>query len=276
MTAAPLLVSVAPNGARRMKRDHPAIPLDARALAEEAARCADAGARLFHLHVRTPDGAHSLAPELYREAIAAIRATVGDRMIVQATTESCGVYGLDEQIAIVKALRPEAASFALREFLPGAGGEQRFADLFGWVEDAGILAQHILYSPAEVRQLAELSDRGLLAGGPAAVLFVLGAYAGPPAVPTDLPAFVAAWGERGPWSVCAFGPAEIRVAAAAVALGGHVRVGFENNLRRLDGTLLADNAEQVANVAELARMTGRDLITVEQARRLGRVPALAA
>ena len=276
MTTAPLLVSVAPNGARRSRRDHPAIPLDADALALEAARCADAGARLFHLHVRTPDGAHSLAPELYREAIAAIRAAVGDRLIVQATTESCGMYDLAEQIAVVEALRPEAASLALREFLPDPAGERRFAEFIGWVEQAGILAQYILYSPAEALQLADLVDRGLVPGAPA-VLFVLGRYAdATAAAPTDLLAFVAAWGARGPWSVCAFGPAELRVAAAAIALGGHVRVGFENNLLRVDGTPLSGNAEQVANVAELARSTGRDLMTVDEARQLGRAPALAA
>ena len=65
----PFVVMCAPNGARRTKDDHPALPLTPAEIAAEAERCADAGAALLHLHVRDTAGRHSLSPELYREAI---------------------------------------------------------------------------------------------------------------------------------------------------------------------------------------------------------------
>ena len=196
---------------------------------------------------------------------------VSDRLIIQATTEACGVYSLDQQMAAIKELRPEAASFALRELLPDPAGEQLYADFFGWVAEAGILAQHILYSPDEAKRLGDLIDRRILPHGAASVLFVLGRHAdGIASDPLGLFSYIEAWGERGPWSVCAFGPSEIRVAAAAAALGGHVRVGFENNLQRADGSLLESNAEQVERVASLARSIGRPLIEIGAARMFGR------
>jgi uncharacterized protein (DUF849 family) len=150
VTVAPLRISVAPNGARRSKADHPALPVSSTEIADEAERCADAGAFLLHLHVRDADGAHSLSPDDYRRAIDANQRRVGNRLLLQITTESCGIYNIDSQMA-----------------------------------------------------------------------------------------------------------------AAAIALGGHVRVGFENNIRRPDGSYLASTAEQVTAVAALARLLHRPIASGE-------------
>lgn len=256
MSDAPLLISVAPNGARRGKRDHPALPMTPDEIAADALACAEAGAGLLHLHVRDEDGAHSLAPDRYRRTIDAIRARCGDRLLIQITTEACGIFPLETQIAAVRETRPEAASFALREFLPEGDDESRAADFFAWVREAGILPQFILYAPDEADRLTALIARGILPFPAPHALFVLGRHTdGPASDPLELGEFVRRW--DWPWSVCAFGPAEIRVAAAAIALGGHARIGFENNLQGPDGALLRSNAEQVERLARIAARLGR-------------------
>ena len=269
MTNNPVLISVAPNGARKTKLDHPGLPMSFLELAQEARRCVDSGARLYHLHVRDSEGKHSLSADLYREATAAIKAEVADSIIVQITTEACGVYDIATQMHTVRQVHPQAASFALREFVPSQDHEQSAASFFEWTYDNGILAQYILYSPAEALSLRALVKRGVIPQARPSVLFVLGRYAdGISSDPRGLLEFLPAWDDSGPWSVCAFGASEISAAAAAIALGGHVRVGFENNLQRIDGALLDTNSEQVGRVARLAATMGRPTIGVGAAQAL--------
>jgi 3-keto-5-aminohexanoate cleavage enzyme len=117
----PLVLMVAPNGARSGKADHPNLPMTPDEIAREAARCCEAGATGLHLHVRAQDGQHSLEPALYRDAIAATRRAVGERMVVQTTTEAVGRYSPEEQMKAVRELRPEAVSLGLRELIPQDG-----------------------------------------------------------------------------------------------------------------------------------------------------------
>jgi 3-keto-5-aminohexanoate cleavage enzyme len=263
-------IAVAPNGARRGHADHPGLPVTPAELAREAEACWAAGASLIHLHVRDEAGGHSLAPDHYLPAIEAVKAAVGDRLIVQITTEACGVFDVATQMACVRAVKPEAASFGLREYFGPGHDRAALADFFAWVAEAGVLPQFILYDPAEVATLLELVEAGVLPFSNAHALFVLGRYAdGVASDPAMIEPFLAQWPEEAPWSVCAFGRSEARVAAAALARGGHVRVGFENNLEAPDGETLPSNAAQVARVAAIARLLGRALLTAEEARRLG-------
>jgi 3-keto-5-aminohexanoate cleavage enzyme len=264
---APAMIAVAPNGARRTKDDHPALPILPHELAAEARLCRDAGASLIHLHVRDNAGRHSLSPDRYRAAIDAIRDAVGDTLIVQITTESCGIYDRATQMETVRQVRPEAVSLALREIVAVPADEAEAGEFLHWVADANILPQYILYAPDEATRLRALMARRVVPQDRPAVLLVLGRHAdGISSDPAGLWAFLNAWQDAGPWSVCAFGPSEIRVAAMALALGGDVRVGFENNLWRPDGALLSTNAEQVGAVAALTRTLGRDPMTAGAAR----------
>ena len=114
----PFAIAVAPNGARRTKADHPRLPITASEIARDAAEALEAGAAMIHLHVRDTNGAHTLDADLYREAVAAVKETVGDRLVIQITTEAVGRYTPQEQIAVIDALTPESVSIALREILP--------------------------------------------------------------------------------------------------------------------------------------------------------------
>jgi 3-keto-5-aminohexanoate cleavage enzyme len=271
----PYVIAVAPNGARRTKADHAAIPLTPAEIAREAAACADAGATVLHLHVRDAAGGHSLDAALYEAAIASVRREAGDRLVVQATTEQAGRYAPADQMRLLRALRPEAASISLAEILPEGADEAEIAGFFRWAEGERIALQYILYSAAEAQRLVALQRRGIIAEERPNALFVLGRYtAGQRSDPTDLLPFLAGWPADWKWSVCAFGAAEARCMAAAIALGGHARVGFENNTVLPDGRVAASNAELVAEVARLAPLIGRPVASIAAARAIyGVAPA---
>lgn len=263
-------IAVAPNGGRRTKADHPAIPLNAAELARDAAECVAAGAAMIHVHVRKADGSHLLDADAYREAIAAIRRATGDRLVIQITTESLGIYRPAEQIAVLKAVRPESASLALREFVPDAAAEPRFIELLAWMKQEHVMPQIILYDPTEARRLAELVESGAVPWADIPVLFVLGRYSkGQLSQPGDLLPFIAPDMPRfAHWSVCAFGRREAACVTAAALMGGHVRVGFENNLLRPDGSTATSNADLVHSVAETMGQLGMQPIDAAALRAL--------
>jgi uncharacterized protein (DUF849 family) len=266
----PLFLTVAPNGARRGKADHPALPITATEVADTAAACLDAGAAMIHLHIRDRNGGHLLDADGYRAAMTAIEAKVGRALVIQPTTEAVGIYDRHQQMALVRALRPEHVSMAVRELIPDEAAESQAAAFLGWAKDAHVAVQHILYDVADVHRFVALKRRGIIPGHVAPVLFVLGRYVdGQQSDPLELLPFIETWraaGEAGAWGVCAFGRREAAVGAAAAGLGGHVRVGFENNFHLADGGIAPNNAALVRAMAELAGRIGRPLATADDLR----------
>lgn len=263
----PVIIMSAPNGARRGTRDHPALPVTAPEIAACAESVVEAGAAVLHLHVRNAEGRHTLDAAVYRTAIAAVRERVGERVVIQVTSEACGLYSREQQMAVVRELRPESVSLALRELCPDVASEQDAAVFFAWLRAHAIHPQYILYSSAEVARFEDLRRRGIIADQRPFVLFVLGRYsrelAGNPA---DLDLFCAALGDRAEWSVCCFGVREHEAANRAMLHGGHVRVGFENNLHLPDGSLARDNAELVRLIAADAATSRRPLASAHDVR----------
>lgn len=245
-------IAVAPNGGRLTTADHACVPVTPDALATCASACLEAGAAMFHIHVRDRDQNHLLDAQAYVEAISAIRAAVGDRLVLQITTEALGRYQPDFQAEIVRKVRPEAASLALRELVPDAGHERSFAELLAFMAREGIMPQIILYSPDEAVRLNDLMKRGLVPFEDLPVLYVLGRYTvGQRSAPADLLPFLA--GSQPKFShfmVCAFGPQEAACVTSAALLGGHVRVGFENNTALPDGSVAESNAQTMKVVAD--------------------------
>ncbi|WP_107496607.1 3-keto-5-aminohexanoate cleavage protein [Thalassobius sp. I31.1] len=237
-------VTVAPNGARRGKTDHPALPVTNAEIAQTAASCHAAGAQATHLHVRDDNGQHSLDAGRYREAMAAVQ-TAAPGMDIQITTESAGIYDVAAQYDCLAALTPAAASVSVREM---ARDEATAARLYALAAEAGTDLQHILYNAGDIEQLAVWMNKGIVPPQMRSAIFVLGQYN--PAIhaqPSDLQIFLRAGHDLNlDWTICAFGPNELACARAALATGGNVRVGFENNLLRPDGTPARDNAELVA------------------------------
>ncbi len=263
----PCLIMVAPNGARRTKADHPALPMTPAELAETASACLEAGAGAIHLHVRDRQGGHTLDADAYRAALSAVGGAVGDRMICQVTTESVGLYGAAQQMDMVRELRPEAVSLAVRELVPDSGHEAGAAAFFHWMVAEHVRPQFILYDSADVKRFNELRRREVIPGCPSHLLFVLGRYTpGQQSQPRDLLPFLREYEPRDRWSMCAFGRREAVCALTAAALGGHSRVGFENNLTLSTGKTAPDNAALVAEAVAAARQVGRTIADADTAR----------
>ena len=252
------MLSVAPNGGRKTKAEHPALPLTADELARDAAECLERGAAMIHLHVRDAEGRHCLDPDVYRAAIARICEAVGDRLVLQITSESLGRYSPAEQRTAVLRTNPEAVSLALRELAPEPADERDFGDFLGKLKHMRIWPQIILYTPAEAERLGAMIKQGLIPFDKLSVLYVLGRFAlTRTALPRDLLPFLAPQMPRfSPWSVCAFGRREAACITAGALLGGHTRVGFENNLTLPDGTRAASNAELVGAAARALEAVG--------------------
>ena len=239
---------VAPNGARKTKADHPEVPLTIDEIVATAAACFAAGAGGLHAHVRDAAGAHVLDAGLYRELLDELSTAVPD-MLVQITTEAVGRFSPTQQRQVVEAVRPVAASVALGEML--ADGEAAAGRFYHWAAEADIAIQHILYDPEEVSQILALVRQGVVPAGDLQLMFVLGRYsADQQSDVSDVRRYVGELGlAKADWAVCAFGQAETACLAEAFKRGGKARVGFENSLWNADGSVAADNAERVREVA---------------------------
>ena len=259
----------APNGARRGKDDHPELPITSEELASCAEQVANAGASIIHLHVRDEQGGHSLDPDRYRTAIAAVKERVGDSLIVQVTTEACGRYTATQQMAVVRELRPEAVSLALKELCPDSASEPAAAEFFAWLNAVDIMPQYILYTPEEVARFEDLRIRGVIPDDWPFVLLVLGRYSdsltGDPGM---LGRTVEGLKQDVSWMVCCFGSTEHDAVMAAASAHGHARVGFENNLVLPDGATAPDNAALVKLAARTAIDAGRKIASADDVRQM--------
>ena len=261
------ILIVAPNGARRTQKDHPHLPVTARELAHDTLLNSRAGATMVHAHARKSDTSHSLEIDDNQRVYAAIRETVGDKVVVQLTTEAVGIYPVEQQMAMIKALQPEAASFALRELIKPDSDLSQARDFFHGVAQQGIIAQYILYNAEEVKRYHQLKEMAILPADRHHILFVLGRYnEGQYSAPVELLPFIAEHKDDTPWAICAFGRDEHRCVSAALSLGGDVRVGFENNLYDLHGQLADNNAVLVAQVVDTATSIGREIMTAAEFR----------
>lgn len=249
------MITVAPNGARRQKADHPALPITVPEIAKTAKDCRTAGADAIHLHVRNPDGTHTLDAGLYREAIAEIETLVPD-MGIQITTEAAGIFDVSAQLACLTALAPSAASISVREIKRDNDLVRR---VYATAQDHGTKVQHILYDLKDLADLRRMLEDGVVPQDMRDVLLVLGKYAPPQAAHSTelLPFFDALAGDFPNWTVCAFGKNEHAVMLEAARLGGDLRVGFENNICRPDGHPADDNAENIARIVTALQPTER-------------------
>ena len=263
----PVIVTVAPNGARKSKSDHPALPLTAREIAQTAVECTEAGAAMIHLHVRDDAGVHTLDPDRYQAAIRALKQAVGERLVIQVTSEAVDMFTPEQQMTAIRMVRPEAVSLAIRELIPDREHERPAAEFFQWLSTERVVPQYILYSVDELKRYRELLNREVIPSTPHWLLFVLGRYTrGQTSDPRWLVPFVAELDQDMPWSVCAFGSQEHACAVCAATLGGHARVGFENNLFLKDGSRAANNAELIAQLRTTIDALGRPLATAQDLR----------
>ena len=264
----PTIIMIAPNGARKTRRDHPALPVSIEETVDEAVLCHAVGATVLHAHVRGSQAEHLLDAGLYQELIAELKQCAPE-MLVQITTEAVGIYTPAQQVNCVQAVVPEMASVALKEITANFTDLQFAKDFYAWTIEAGVHIQHILFSDEELAQFLKLKQNGIIPASHRCVLFVLGRYAVDfQSYPTDLDPFLACDLAGLDWFVCAFGAKEQACISAAIVHGGHARIGFENNLYLPDGEIAANTAQLVGELAGSITASDRIIATSDQSRHL--------
>jgi len=259
---------VAPNGARKTRRDHPALPVSIKETVEEAVQCYAAGATVLHGHVRGKQEQHLLDAGLYRELIAEMKQKAPG-MLVQITTEAVGVYTPTQQVDCVQKVVPDMASVALTEITAKFTDLQFAKRFYAWTIEAGVHIQHILFSDEDLIQFLKLKQSGVIPASHRCVLFVLGRYSVDfQSHPTDLDPFLARDLTGLDWFVCAFGAKEQACLNAAIDHGGHARIGFENNLYLPTGDIAANTAELVSELTKSITASDRSFATSDQTRHL--------
>jgi 3-keto-5-aminohexanoate cleavage enzyme len=279
----PVIITCAISGALADRDQCPAIPYTPAEYAAEARRIVDEGGVMIHIHARRPDGTPSHAIEDFGAITEAIRAEVGDTAIVNYSTGAVGVP-VAERIAYLRALRPEVAALNMgsmnyakysprrRDFVFSAVFANPFdeiVELLRAMTENGIRPEHECFDLGHVGSLAPLVDMGLLRA-PLPVSFVMGVTGGVPATARNLAAMADNLPDGAHWGVIGVSRAQWMLVAAALTLGGSVRVGLEDNLYLPDGTMARSNGELVAKARQMTLDAGRRPATVAEARaRLG-------
>ena len=263
----PLIITVAPVGAELTPDQTPHLAVTPAQLGEVARSVREAGASIVHVHCRNDDGTNTHDVARFRAAYEAIRAQ--SDLIVQFSTG--GAIGMTpEERASVLQLRPEMATLTCGTV---NFGDDVFENSFPIMR--GILAKMREYG---VRPELEIFDKGHLSNArrlekeglltfPQHVDFVLGVPGGLDATVQNLGDLVDSLPPGCTWSVAGIGRMQLPMAMAALAMGGHVRVGLEDNIYYSKGRL-ATNAELVARVVRIAEELGRPVATPDQAREI--------
>jgi 3-keto-5-aminohexanoate cleavage enzyme len=263
----PLIITCAPVGAEITPDQTPHLPYTPQKLGETARKIREAGASIVHVHCRNDDGSNTHGVARFREAYAAIRAN--SDLIVQFSTGGAIGMTLNERAGVLE-LRPEMATLTCGTV---NFGDDVFENSFPVMR--GIAAKLREY---DVRPELEIFDKGHLANArrlakegafalPQHVDFVLGVPGGLEATVQNLCDLVDDLPAGCTWSVAGVGRQQLPLAMAAIAMGGHVRVGLEDNLYYSKGQL-ATNEELVARVARIAAEAGRPVATPDEARAL--------
>ena len=261
-----LVLAAAIVGAEVTRAQTPYLPITAQEIADEAARCRDAGAAIVHLHVRNPDGSPTQASDRFREAIEAI--TKKTDVIVQTSTGGAVGMSIAERAGPL-ACRPEMATLNL--------GTVNFGDdifvntrpdiraLASRIRDAGSVPELECYEVGHVEEGIALAKEGLLKA-PYHFQFVLGIAGALGATEENLRTLVARLPEGATWAVAAVGRHQRPMTELAIRLGGHARVGLEDNIYLEKGVLSEGSAPLVARAAAYARSVGRTPLEPEAAR----------
>jgi len=271
----PLIITCAPVGAEITIDQTPHLPYTPALLAQTARAVRDAGGSIVHVHCRNDDGTNTHSVERFREAYDAVRAA--SDVIVQFSTG--GAIGMTPQErASVLQLRPEMATLTCGSVNFGDDiFENSFPIMRGILEkmnEFGVRPELEIFDKGHLANARRLAKEGLLAL-PQHVDFVLGVPGGLEATVQNLCELVDDLPDGCTWSVAGIGRQQLPMALAAIAMGGHVRVGLEDNLYYSKGRL-ARNEELVARVARISEEAGRPVATPEQARRILGLRALSA
>jgi 3-keto-5-aminohexanoate cleavage enzyme len=251
---------------------NPHLPLAPQEIAETAVRCRKAGASLIHVHARDLAGKPTLDPQVFAQ----IHSLISERadLIVQISTGGRAGMDAEARSAAVRLLRPEMASLTTGSMnFP----DRVYANSFELVEflartmvEAGTKPEMEIFEPGMIANAQKLVDKGL-ATAPLHFDFVLGSHGSLPASARNLLFLSESIPPGSTWTVAGIGRWQLPMAVLAIVMGGHVRVGIEDNLYYRKGEP-ATNQQLVARVARIAAEVGRPIATPDQARQILGLP----
>jgi 3-keto-5-aminohexanoate cleavage enzyme len=277
----PVILTCAISGAVANREQCPAIPYTPEEYGAEARRIVDEGGTMIHIHARRPDGTPSFEIEDFRAITEAIRAAAGD-VVINYSTGAIGVP-VEKRVAYLRELRPDVAALNMgsmnyakysrrrKDFVFKAVFENSFDTiiaLLGAMNECGIRPEHECFDSGHVANLDPLLDMGVLQP-PLQVSCVMGVTGGIRPTARNL----AHMAEQVPdvaheWGVIGISREQWTLVAAALALGGNVRVGLEDNFYLPDGQMARSNGDLVAKARAMTEDAGRRPATVPETRRM--------
>ena len=265
-----LIITAAICGAEVTKEQNPAVPYTVEEIVREAKSAYDAGAAIVHLHVREDDGTPTQSRERFRVCIDAIRAALPDVILIPSTGGAVGMRA-EERLQPTE-LMPEMATLdcGTCNF-----GDEIFDNTLPMMRafgkrmlENGIKPEYECFEMGHLETALAMAKKGEVPGHPMQFNFVLGVPGCTPATVGNLNWMVSRLPEGSTWTVTGIGRHAFTMAAAAIVMGGNVRVGFEDNLYLSKGVLAKSNGELVAKVVRLAQELGREIANPAEARKI--------
>lgn len=267
-----LIIQVALTGAEVTREIQPNLALTPDEIAQDAYECFKAGATIAHVHARDKNGEPTQDIEVYRE----IKEKIAEKcdIIFQPSTGGAVWHTFEQRIQPVD-LCPEMATldcgtvnFGDEVFMNTPEMIDKFAIK---MTEMGVKPELEVFEPGMIENVKRLEKRGLLPG-PHHFDIVLGVPGGSMGELEDLLHHVRKLPPNSTWTVAGIGRYELPLAVYAILLGGHVRVGFEDNVYYRKGELAKSNAQMVERIVRIAKELGREVATVEEARKILSLP----
>lgn len=274
-----LIISACICGAEVTKEQNPAVPYTVEEIVREAKSAYDAGAALIHLHVREDDGTPTQSTARFQVCVDAIRKECPDAIIQPSTGGAVGMTDLERLESTDIVPTPEMATLDCGTC--NFGGDEIFVNTDDTIinfakimKEKGIKPELEVFDKGMIDTALKTADRKGLLVHPLHFDFVLGVQM--TATIRDLAFMVDSIPAGSTWTATGLGRNAWSIAAATIAMGGHVRVGFEDNLYLEKGVLAKSNGEMVEKAVKLAKLLGREIATPAEARELLSLPPLKA
>jgi 3-keto-5-aminohexanoate cleavage enzyme len=267
-----LIITAALTGAETTREQQPALPITPQEVAIAAEECCKAGASIVHVHARDSDGNATQDKETYRAIIEAVRKRCD--VIVQVSTGGAVGMTPTERLAPVT-LAPEMATLSMGSV--NFGGDvfmNHPADMEEFLramQKHGVKPELEIFDTGMITTANRWIKKGLLQG-PQHFDFVLGIPGGMAGTPEALMYMLTQLPNGSSWTVAGIGAAQLPLGTLAILLGGHVRVGFEDNVYYRKGELASSNAQLVARMARISAELDRPVATPNEARAILGLP----
>ncbi|MCQ2565276.1 MAG: 3-keto-5-aminohexanoate cleavage protein [Clostridia bacterium] len=265
-----LIISCCICGAEVTKENNPAVPYTVEEIVREAKSAYDAGAALIHLHVRWDDGTPTQDKGRFQEMVDAIRKECPDVIIQPSTGGAVGMTDLERLQSTEIVPTPEMATLDCGTC--NFGGDEIFVNTDNTIANFGdIMKQRGIKPECEVfdKGMIDLALKAAKKGHidyPIHFDFVLGVQM--TATIRDLVFMATSIPEGSTWTATGIGKNCWDIVAATIAMGGHVRVGFEDNVYMSKGVLAKSNGEMVERVVQIAKLMNREIATPAEAREI--------